>query len=294
MNAAAMGAEPLRNSLPREGGEGCGSRWRETLPCRVSVVIPALNEAENLRAVLPRIGDEYEVVLVDGGSRDGTVDTARSVRPDIVVVQQDGIGKGNALACGFAAASGEIIVMLDADGSARPEEIPRFVDALAQGADFAKGSRFARGGGSADITPVRRAGNWLLGRTVNVLFGTRYTDLCYGYNAVWAAWLDRLAIDCDGFEVETLMNIRAAKVGCRVVEVPSYEDPRLHGASNLNTFRDGWRVLRTIVAERVARTHAHSHSETIPAIANAEADAPLTADVLELAIADAAQPGLAS
>lgn len=251
---------------------------------RVSVVIPALNEAENLKVVLPRISEQHEIVLVDGGSEDGTVETALSVRPDTVVVQQEGAGKGNALACGFAAATGDIIVMLDADGSARPEEIPNFVEALCQGADFAKGSRFLRGGGSADITGLRRAGNWLLGQTVNVLFGTQYTDLCYGYNAFWANSLERICIDCDGFEVETLMNIRAATTGCRVVEVPSYEDARLHGESKLHTFRDGWRILRTIFAERLV----DRRPVAISVAATHDADAPLTAEVQLAASTDLA------
>jgi glycosyltransferase involved in cell wall biosynthesis len=241
-------------------------------PPSVSVVIPALNEAENLKIVLPRVDAEYEVVLVDGGSEDATVETAVSLRPEVVVVRQEGRGKGDAMARGFAAASGEIIVMLDADGSARPEEIPRFVEALARGADYAKGSRFLQGGGSADITPLRRAGNWLLGQAVNLLFGARYTDLCYGFNAAWATSLARFGVDCDGFEVEALMNIRAARVGCRVVEVPSYEDPRLHGESNLNTFRDGWRVLRTILSEWLVSPEFEPHGVH-------DADEPLSREV---------------
>jgi glycosyltransferase involved in cell wall biosynthesis len=80
------------------------------------------------------------------------------------VLSQTRTGKGNALACGFAAATGDIIVMIDADGSTDPAEIPRFVEALTAGADFAKGSRFAPGAGSTDITPLRKLGNKLLGR----------------------------------------------------------------------------------------------------------------------------------
>jgi glycosyltransferase involved in cell wall biosynthesis len=216
----------------------------------VTVVIPALNEADNLRSVLPRLAAEYEVVLVDGGSTDATVETALELRPDVRIVRQAGKGKGNALACGFEAARREIIVMLDADGSARPEEIPSFVEALRRGADFAKGSRFLGGGGSADITLIRRFGNQMLTMLVNVLFRTRYTDLCYGYNAFWTRCLRGLAVDCDGFEVEALINIRAAKNGCEVVEVPSVEDRRINGETNLHTVRDGWRVLRTILHER--------------------------------------------
>jgi glycosyltransferase involved in cell wall biosynthesis len=218
---------------------------------RLSIVIPALNEARNLPYVfasLPR--DIYEVILVDGHSTDDTVAVARSLYPDVRIVRQTRRGKGNALACGFAACRGDIIVMVDADGSADGAEIPRFVAALQRGADFAKGSRFLRDGGSADITLLRHLGNWGLNLVVNILYGTRYTDLCYGYNAFWAHCLPYIHVDCDGFEVETLINIRIAQAGLRVTEVPSFESPRLHGVSNLNPWRDGWRILKTIVSER--------------------------------------------
>lgn len=220
-------------------------------PPAVSVVIPARNEAANLAHVLPRVpGDVHEVVLVDGNSTDGTAEAARAARPDVRVVQQPGRGKGDALACGFAATDGDIIVMLDADGSTNPDEIPRFVAALLTGADFAKGTRFVTGGGSADITPIRRAGNRALRGLVNGLFGTRYSDLCYGYNAFWRHCLPHIGVDCAGFEVETLMNLRAARAGLNVVEVPSYEDSRLSGTSKLRPSRDGLRVLRTVFTER--------------------------------------------
>lgn len=218
---------------------------------RVSVVVPALNEAENLPhvfATLPRW--IHEVVLVDGNSTDDTVAVARRLRPTLRVVQQRGRGKGDALAAGFAACTGDIIVMIDADGSTDGQEIIRFVGALVAGADYAKGSRFANGGGSDDITLSRRFGNFVLSSLVNGLYGTRYTDLCYGYNAFWACHLDTLAPDCAGFEVETLMNIRAAKAGLRVHEIPSHERNRIHGTSNLRAIRDGWRVLKTIMRER--------------------------------------------
>ncbi len=224
---------------------------------RVSVVVPALNEAENLPhvfATLPRWVSE--VVLVDGNSTDDTVAVARRLRPGLRVVQQSGKGKGDALAAGFAACTGDIIVMIDADGSTDGREIIRFVGALVAGADYAKGSRFASGGGSDDITLSRRLGNFVLSTLVNRLYGTRYTDLCYGYNAFWARHLDVLGLDCDGFEVETLMNIRVAKAGLRVHEIPSHERSRIHGTSNLHAVRDGWRVLRTILRERGKRTEA--------------------------------------
>ncbi|GAA3180805.1 glycosyltransferase family 2 protein [Nonomuraea roseoviolacea] len=217
----------------------------------VTVVVPAMNEADNLPhvfATLPAWIDE--VVLVDGNSSDDTVAVARRLRPDLRVVAQTGRGKGNALIEGFAAASGDIIVMIDADGSTDGREIFSFVAALEDGADFAKGSRYAPGGGSDDISPLRSLGNRALTGLTNWLYGTRYTDLCYGYNAFWARHLDAMSLDCDGFEIETLMNVRAAQAGLIIAEVPSHERSRIHGESNLHAVRDGWRVLRTIVRER--------------------------------------------
>jgi glycosyltransferase involved in cell wall biosynthesis len=232
----------------------------------VSVVIPTLNEACNIAEVLPRLPSGIDqVVLVDGGSTDGTVEVAVRLRPDLTVVQQTRRGKGNALACGFAAATGDIIVMMDADGSTRPEEIPQFVETLVRsGADFAKGSRFIPGGASHDITSFRRAGNKVLNLLVNRLCHTHYTDLCYGYNAFWRRCLPVLDLDHDnnqaisasvemqwgdGFEIETLINIRAAGASLQVIEVPSVEHGRLSGRSNLRAFPDGFRVLRTIFVE---------------------------------------------
>jgi glycosyltransferase involved in cell wall biosynthesis len=216
----------------------------------VSVVIPAMNEAENLPYTFSRLPEGlHEVILVDGHSHDDTVAVAKRLRPNVRIVTQSGKGKGNAMADGFAACTGEVIVMLDADGSTDPAEIPRFVSALCNGADFVKGSRFAQGGSSADITRARGLGNHVLRTIVNTLYGTSYTDLCYGYNAFWARCLPYMRVDCDGFEVETLINVRIAKAGLIVHEVPSYENIRLHGASNLRALPDGSRVLRTIMRE---------------------------------------------
>jgi glycosyltransferase involved in cell wall biosynthesis len=219
---------------------------------RVSVVMPALNEADNLPHVFERMPiDIFEVILVDGESTDGTGDVAKQLWPSVRVITQSGKGKGNALMCGFWEAKGDVIVMLDSDGSTDPAEIPRFVGALLAGADFAKGTRFIAGGGSADITRVRRVGNWALAKLVNGLWGGQYSDLCYGYNAFWRRYLPFITPDCEGFEVETLINIRATRAGLRIHEVPSFEHSRRHGVSNLQARRDGVRVLRTIVAERL-------------------------------------------
>lgn len=222
---------------------------------RISVVVPAKNEAKNLPHVLPHIPAWIdEIILVDGNSTDDTIEVARSLVPDIVVLQQDRRGKGAALRTGFNAAKGDIIVTLDADGSADPGEIPAFVGALLAGADFVKGSRFMQGGNTTDMEWYRRLGNWGLLTLVRIRFGGKFTDLCYGYNAFWRDVLPYLNIeDATGFEIETEMNVQALRANLNVFEVASKEFPRIHGVSNLRTIPDGWRVLKTIVRLGVSR-----------------------------------------
>jgi glycosyltransferase involved in cell wall biosynthesis len=223
----------------------------ETKRVRVSVIIPTLNEADNLRFVmsaLPSVVDE--VLIVDGGSTDGTVDEARRLRHDVRIIEELRPGKGRALRTGFEEATGDILVMIDADGSMDPREIPAMVAVLESGADLVKGSRFLQGAGTDDMGLLRRSGNASLRLLVKALFGGRYSDLCYGYMAFWRDVLPAFDGDAPGFEVETFLNVRALAAGLRVAEVPSFERNRISGESHLNTFRDGWRVLLTIFRER--------------------------------------------
>jgi glycosyltransferase involved in cell wall biosynthesis len=260
----------------RNRNQDCPMQEKKQYP-RISVVIPTRNEAPNLHYVLPYIPSLVsEIILVDGHSTDDTVEVARQLLPDICVIHQVRQGKGDALRLGFAACTGDIIVMIDADGSTDPGEIPRFIDTLMQGNDFAKGSRFLKDGGSHDITPLRSLGNYGLSMLVNIFFGVRYSDLCYGYNAFWRHCLDAIQIDCDGFEVETLINIRIHKANLKITEVPSIERPRLFGQSNLRTFRDGWRVLKIIIKERFSTLPPLTQPATLAVSHNLEKIIPAT------------------
>ena len=232
---------------------GGGDHWGEAAPRvmrRVSVVIPAKNEERNLGWVMRRMPTGVdEVILVDGNSSDRTIEVVLAIRTDTIVVNDREPGKGAALRAGFAAATGDYVVMLDADGSMDPVEIDRFVAALDAGHDLAKGSRFLPGGGTADISPLRQVGHVALLTFTNVLFGTRQTDLCYGYAAFRREAITPLSLDARGFEIESQLFLRAISSGLSVTEVPSFEAPRRFGTSNLRTFRDGWRVLRSIIRE---------------------------------------------
>ena len=240
-----------RSSLDFDWNEPAESPWldrslRPTDP-RITVVIPTLNESRNLPYAMWRLPDcVSEVIVVDGRSSDDTAATAAIMRHDVRVVMEPQKGKGAALKRGFSEATGDIIVMLDADGSADGGEIQRFVDVLLAGADFAKGSRFLPGGGSADLTRIRTLGNQTLTGIVNLICQTRFSDLCYGYNAFWRDCLEFIEVDVTGFEVETRLMMMVASAGLAMVEVPSWEYNRVHGISNLHAVRDGWRVLRSI------------------------------------------------
>lgn len=224
----------------------------------ITVVVPVLNEAANLPALFAALPAVHEVLVVDGKSVDGTAEVVNELLPSARVLRQEGRGKGDAMCVGLDTASGDIVVFIDADGSNEPAEVERFVLALVNGADFAKGSRFMHGGGSSDITPVRRLGNAVLRRWVNRLYGTRFTDIAYGYNAVWSQHRDLLRLDCEGFEIETLMHIRAARAGLVIDEVPSFEGKRKIGNTNLHALRDGIRIAAVLMRE-LADQHINGH-----------------------------------
>ena len=249
-------ARPARD---RSGRSHLHRAWTPRSGVRLSVVIPTMNEARNIGWVLEHLPEEVdEVILVDGRSTDGTVEAAKLARPDLNVVLETRPGKGVAIRAGFAAARGDFIVMIDADGSMDPAEIRRCLASLRDrrggastgGYDLVKGSRFLRGGGTADMSPIRAFGNDVLRRMVNVLYGVDFSDFCYGLIGMRRDCATALGLRRDGFEIEAEILLRAIASGMRIGEVASLEAPRLHGESNLSAWRDGRRVLRTILAER--------------------------------------------
>jgi len=244
---------------------------------RVSVVIPARNEAKSLPHVLGKMPPwVHEVILVDGLSVDDTSRVAKLELPAIRIVEQTGRGKGNALREGFVHCTGDVVVALDADGSMDPGEMDRFVEVLADGYDYVKGSRMLPGASSSDLTPFRSVGNWIFRTLTNVITGSRYSDLCYGYFAFRRGTVDALDLRSDGFEIETEINIRAHRAGLRIAEVASCETERHHGSSQLHALRDGLRILFTICRASVG---ARDKIESSAALAGSEAMVPVPVPV---------------
>lgn len=288
-------ADPFRGDGIRESRPPLGDRW---LTVTVTAVIPARNEAENIPWVIRRLPSFVtEVIVVDGSSDGETSAAAVACGPHVRVIRQRAIGKGAALAAGLAAASGEVAVILDADGSMDPAEVPSLISALLAGADVAKGSRIIAGAGSADLSWLRRRGNAVLTALANRLYRRHWTDLCYGYAALWTDLLPTLDLKRTslntpgkvasrmvrrlrrgvgyghGFEIEAILLARCARLGLRIAEVPSYEHRRRSGASQLVTFRDGARVLTALLTEARYRAPAsptvHRTYPIVPAIVTA-------------------------
>lgn len=218
----------------------------------VSVVIPTINECLNIKEVIPKLPSFIdEVVIVDGCSTDGTIEEIKKYRRDAKIFIETEKGKGAALRRGFKEASGDLVIMMDADGSHNPKELHLLVDPVLNGFDAAKASRLLPGGGSDDFTPFRRFGNKMFVTMVNTLYGSKFTDLCYGYRVFKREALAKVQIKTSGFEVETEQSILMIKAGLKIKEIPSFEIKRKFGNSNLNSFRDGWRILRIILSEYI-------------------------------------------
>ncbi len=227
---------------------------KENKPQKITLIIPTFNEEGNLPHVLPKIPSLVdEIIIVDGHSSDNTVAVAGKLCPRARIIYQEGKGKGAALRTAFKHAIGDIVVTIDADGSMNPEEIVRFVEALKGEYDFAKGSRFLRSGGTNDAPGHRLFGNWALALITNILYQTHYTDVTYGFNGLSKRCLEKIKLRSNGFSIETEMAIKAKKAGMKITEIPSFESPRISGQAKLNSLRDGWIILKIIVAERFRR-----------------------------------------
>ncbi len=215
----------------------------------VSIIIPTLNEAKNLRDLLPSIkstlkGYRYEIIIVDKNSADGTADVAKSSGAKVLY---DSDGKGSALIKGFKEAKGSIIISMDADLSHRPKELKLLITAIEAGYDVCMGSRFLTGGGSEDMPAFRRFGNKAFVYMVNALYNAHYSDLCYGYRSFSRSATKKLDLKSVGFGIETEISIKAKKKHLKVIEIPSFEKKRGTGIGKLHSFRDGYIILKTIL-----------------------------------------------
>jgi len=217
----------------------------------VSVVIPCLNEAENIEScvtaaleAIVRMGVAGEVVVADNDSEDDSARLAERAGARVVVERRRGYG--SAYLAGFEASRGRYIVMADADMTYDFDEIPRFVEALDEGAEMVIGDRMDNIQPGAMPWLHRYVGNPILTGLLNLFFSTGVSDAHCGMRAVRRDVLARLDLRTTGMEFASEMVIRASKEKLRIAEFPIMYHPR-GGESKLSSFRDGWRHLRFLL-----------------------------------------------
>lgn len=214
---------------------------------KVTLLIPARNEADCIGTVLADVDPAVidEVIVVDGHSTDGTPELVREM--GFKVVDQEGLGYGLAIRTGVKHASGDVITMVDADGSYRLEDIPLLLDCLKKGYDIAYGSRYLPGSGSADDTPIRYAGNMIFTGLLRLMHGVKISDSLFLYVAAHRKVFEALPMTSTGFDYCIEFPIRAHKMGFTYTEVPSFEKARVAGDSKVNAMSDGVMILRTML-----------------------------------------------
>ncbi|MBN2604121.1 MAG: glycosyltransferase family 2 protein [Candidatus Thermoplasmatota archaeon] len=219
---------------------------------KLQIIIPTLNECDTLPFLLKELKQYTEkVIVIDGGSIDGTVTIAEEYGAS--VIQQTEKGKGAAVCQAFKEADGDPVIILDADGSMRPIEIPIFLKRIDDGADLVKGSRFLKGGYSEDMSFFRYLGNRFFVGLINFFFSEKFSDLCYGYIAMNNKAIKKLTplLKSKYFEIETEIIIKAKKLDLTIVEAPSIELKRLNGDSKLRTLHDGFSIFKLILNELI-------------------------------------------
>lgn len=232
---------------------------------KVSIVIPARNEEETIGAVLSGLEGfiagcnkyKFETIVVADHCTDNTAGIARFCGA-AVLNNELPAGKGNALRYGFRNSTGDIIVMLDSDGSHRPQDIGLFLESIEAGAGLVVGSRAL--GGSSEYEIVRLFGNVIFTLTFCILFGVNMTDALNGYKAFVRDVITGYEFGSKGFDIEIELLAQAIKKGYRIAEVPSHEEKRLGGKMKSDTLIDGARFLIAILKEGIKyRLHQLTH-----------------------------------
>lgn len=218
---------------------------------KVSVIIPTKNEEGAIGRVLKEIPKNVvgEIIVIDGHSTDNTAAEAKAKlrRGKDKFILQKRKGFGNALLQAFKESTGDVIVIMDGDGSQNPKDIPAFLKKIKEGYTYVMGSRYGRGGRSDDDTIIRLIGNRAFTFLTNLTHGTKVSDSLYLFIAIKQADLNKLRLSSPGIEICVEIPIKAHHAGLKFAEVPVVERTRYAGESKVNAFLSGLRILRMVL-----------------------------------------------
>lgn len=217
---------------------------------KVTLLIPTKNEEGCIGRVLREVPRRIvsEIIIIDGHSADNTVMEAKAnMSPGDKLLKQKGDGYGSAFLEGFKMATGDVIVMMDADGSHNPNDIVNIIHKFKQGYEYVMATRYAKGGCSKDDTIIRFLGNKIFTWMTNVIHGTNVTDSLYLFTAISRKGLRKLHLTSPGFEFCTEIIVKAHKANLRFGEVPVTERARFAGKSKVNSFKHGLKILSIIL-----------------------------------------------
>lgn len=211
------------------------------------MIIPALNEVESIGQVLIDIPKDRvdEVLVADGGSTDGTQELVRKLGYQVVTQEKKGFGA--AIASGIEHAKGDIIIILNADGSQTLEDIPKLLEKLEEGYDLVMASRYLPGGGSEDDTFLHLVGNKIFTFLCNILYKVNVSDVLYFFLAARKEIFEKIKPTCDhaGYCVEVPIKVR--KAGFKIGEIPSFEKKRIAGKAKVKAFTTGFEIITRIL-----------------------------------------------
>jgi glycosyltransferase involved in cell wall biosynthesis len=217
-----------------------------------TLLLPTLNEIDAARIIIPQLRKEWvdEIIVVDGGSTDGTVEYMRGAGLRVHLQTVRGYGEGMLEALHIA--NGDVIIEFNPDGNCIPGDIPRIIATVREGYDLVIGSRYRDGAKSDDDDWLTAFGNWMFTRIVNVLFGTRYTDVLVGFRAYRRKEALRLNFDAPGLSWPCQSSTRFARAGLRVTEIAADEPARIGGTRKMMPVRTGLQICRLILRDFVA------------------------------------------